>query len=257
MKWQFDFNLWYRNEVAALGKWDDKKAAREFIWETTENQTRPLSRIDFNLWYRDEGLAALGRLTNPPPWDDKKAVHDFIRETIEKQTRLLTPDPHIIKLCWISGVESAAEVERDAVDMAINHGDFAPLADLVLGEHPRIRDIELAPSTKKLVRDRMTGRYKRPNHRPPLPEEVKHKRNPIHGAADEVKHIEAILTAAYPEERSYRTRSIEIVAQSRSVLDEVQRHDFEQKLHNYLKRGPEQRKHRKRRSPGKLRLSRG
>ena len=201
------------------------------------------------LWYRNTGLAALGELTNPPPWNDKKGVYNFVRETIEKQSQLLFEN-------WWSSEESAEEVERHAVDMAINHGDFAPLADLVLGEHPTISPIELAFTTKKLAHDRMTGRYNLPNHRLPLPEEVKRERNVIHDEADKVKHIEAILAAAYPKQRSRRPRAIEVLAQY-SVLDEVQRYDFELKLHNYLKRGPEKRKQRKRPSPGKLRLSRG
>jgi hypothetical protein len=165
-------------------------------------------------------------------------------EAIEEQKRLRnTQDRQQYRRKFWSG-ELVAEEERRAVKMARDHGDFALLADLVLDQTL----IEPAPSTKQLARDRMTGQYKRPVGHPLVPEEVKRERNPLHDAADEVRRIQSILTAAYPKERGCRARAIKIVAQKRNV-DEVQQYNFEEKLRGHFKSGPDKRKDRKRRKP--------
>jgi hypothetical protein len=156
-------------------------------------------------------------VAKPPNWKDQRALVDYVTQAIND---LLDVTNDWDKLCAEYGLEKWPfynesyvpriltwdVLESEAVEAA-EGGNYGPLAKLLDSTHPLnhpeinppIR-ASLAPSTYALIANILSGRRKKPAHRPKLTEIERRAINPIHGAADEVPKVERMLRAWYPEQ---------------------------------------------------------
>jgi hypothetical protein len=89
---------------------------------------------------------------------------------------------------------------------------------------------------REVMRDILSGRRKRPNHRVPLTDTERREASPIHSAADTLSLVRTVLHRLYPEQSSKHVgdRAIAIACQIHKVKEET--------LHNYLKRSKSDRR---------------
>ena len=129
------------------------------------------------------------------------------------------------------GLETYQFIESEAVDAAEQEGNYKPLAWLLDPKNPlnnqRMEPAlcsTLAPTTYALIADIVSGRRKRPKHRPRLTERERRKDNPIHDAADEVPGVKGMLRAWYPDQTATQIhdRALYVVAERHQVnLEEL------------------------------------
>jgi hypothetical protein len=190
----------------------------------------------------------------PPGWKDEIALVDYVSQAI---TDLLDDRGNIgkyglagwpfrqkippkVAAAWLAEAIEANlvkldlprghPIESDAVDAAVEGGNYAPLAWLLNSRHP-LNDLRmkpplrtaLAPSTYDLIADILSGRRERPKHRPRLTEFERRAINPIHDAADEVTVVRRMLRAWYPEQepKQIYDRALSIVARRHKVKSET------------------------------------
>jgi hypothetical protein len=152
----------------------------------------------------------------PPNWKDEGKLVGYVTRAIDD---FLDVNKDWDKLCAEYGLErwpfydetdvpkiiTWEMLENEAVQAA-EGGNYAPLAELLDPKHPLnhpeikppIR-ASLAPRTYALIADILSGRRKKPAHRPKLTEIERRAINPIHGASDEVPAVERMLRAWYPD----------------------------------------------------------
>jgi hypothetical protein len=192
----------------------------------------------------------------PPAWKDEAALVDYVNQAI---TALLSDPgisgaeygvpalPRSVAAEWLAkamgdnlikiGLETYRFIENEAVDAAMNGGNYRPLAWLLDPKNPLNNQrmepalrTALAPTTYALIADILSGRGKRPEHRPRLTERERRMKNPIHDAADEVPGVERMLCAWYPDQKAEQIydRALYVVASRHPVKLEA--------LDAYLKR---------------------
>jgi hypothetical protein len=179
-------------------------------------------------------------MKKPPSWNDESAVAKLVAAELE-ELRL-----EVDRLAWTTSpwefptepqdlVEMGKLVEREnrmpdeeeqACEAALR-GDLMPLVNLLTPEIfvginlANVKIPHLKPSTWTLVgeflagkRNLCTGRLQGAPGRPAMAEETRRKLNPVHGAADEVPVIAAILTRRYPAvaKKAVKQRAIAIAA---------------------------------------------
>jgi hypothetical protein len=161
-----------------------------------------------------------GRKQRPLKWNDDAGVAALVNDEFlewERQDAMewvdrFEPD--------FSASELFARMEYNAVQAA-ERGDFRPLAEMLEQKNPFIRwlrrdlKFHLGPKAEALLAGRITGKNsgKRRRGRPKQTVEQRHANSKVHGAADELKDIEAILRWHYPHEKKIRERAISIAAE--------------------------------------------
>ena len=195
-------------------------------------------------------------MSKPPAWKDEAALVDYVNQAIN--ALLSDPGrsgaeygvpalPRSVAANWVAkaietlpvklNLATFQFVENEAVDAAVKGGNYMPLAWLLDPTHPlndqRMKPAlctALAPSTYALIADILSGRRKRPKHRPRLSEHERRMINPIHDAVDEVPGVEGMLRAWYPGQTAKQIydRALYVVATRHEVKLEA--------LDAYLKR---------------------
>lgn len=175
-----------------------------------------------------------------PDWKDESELTNYVTRAIED---LLDVSKDWDKLCadyglerwpfynddYVPRIQPWDMLESEAVEAA-EGGNYGPLAELLDPKHPLnhpqinppIR-VSLAASTYALIADILSGRRKKPAHRPKLTEIERRAINPIHEAADEVHAVQRMLRAWYPEQTAQQiySRTLEIVACRHKVKSET------------------------------------
>jgi hypothetical protein len=172
----------------------------------------------------------------PANWKDEGKLVDYVTRAIDD---LLDVNKDWDKLCAECGLErwpfydetyvpkiiTWEMLENEAVQAA-EGGNYAPLAQPLDPKHPLnhpeakppIR-ASLAPSTYTLIADILSGRRKKPTHRPKLTEIERRAINPIHGAVDEVPAVERMLRVWYPDKTANQIydRALSVVARRHNM----------------------------------------
>lgn len=165
-------------------------------------------------------------MPNPPAWKDEAALVEYVNEAFTALLRdpgisgaeyRVPALPRSVAAEWMAkvmehrpvkfGLETYRFIESEAVDAAEKEGNYKPLAWLVDPKNPlnnqrmepSLRST-LAPTTHALIADVVSGRRKRPKRRPRLTERERRMNNPIHDAADDVRGVEGMLRAWYPDQ---------------------------------------------------------
>jgi hypothetical protein len=214
----------------------------------------------------------------PPAWTDEAALVDYVNQAIihlinnpGSEAYGVSTIPRSVAADWLAKAWETIPVklnlahyrfvESEAVDAAVKGGNCTRLAWLLDPRHPlngqgmepALRTT-LAPSTYALIAEILSGRRKRPKHRPRLSEHERRMINPIHDAADEVAGVQCFLRSWYPEqtEKQIYDRALYVIASRHQVKLET--------LDIYLKRskGDHRRPmhHPRRKVPGVERMSR-
>lgn len=179
-------------------------------------------------------------MTNPP-WADEKACLEFVRAELQELAEDEEREFHL--LAWdtfpsIPAAELVQRIEQRAVDKA-KKGQTKDLASLVDPTNPfnrntlggkLIRD-RLSPATWRLVTEHLEGKKHGKQSRPPMTDEERRAKNPIHDAADLVDTIESVFRRFYEDVRASKrkARAIDFAANIAGVERD--------KLHHHTRRG--------------------
>lgn len=130
-----------------------------------------------------------------PPWKDEAAV----AERVSYEYFIWACEPHLAQLTEAANLplvrKSRAEIEKAAVEAALQRRDPLPLAELL--QQPEIR-IGLAPETWDLVGALLCGKVKRKRGPRPKTAAARRAMNPVHNAGEAVPWIRDVLRRLYP-----------------------------------------------------------
>jgi hypothetical protein len=138
-----------------------------------------------------------------PRFNDDKGLLALVEDEFLKQEMEAALLEYPDDMTWSDIAPSAEEIERKAVEEA-RRENFKLMADLVRAGR------RLNAEARELIADYLRGKRKR--GRPPMTKDERRVRTPVHGAADEIQWIAAILREHYPDQRKIRDRAIDIAA---------------------------------------------